>query len=130
METTRYAVIAGACAAMSSVFGKMVVISELPSINNTYMNAIIRLACFSMTFVMNTFMWAAFSRSLRSAQSSSHATVINSASNFCLTAVLGWGLFGERLTTGWWLGAALILGGSYLVHLSQSQPSSGNKKSQ
>ena len=47
--------------------------------------------------------------------STTQVTVINTSSNFILTAVLGYLIFTERLPPLWWLGAALLMAGSVII---------------
>ncbi|CAG8832619.1 19421_t:CDS:2, partial [Racocetra persica] len=50
--------------------------------------------------------------------SSIQVTVLNSATNFCMTAILGKVIFGEALALQWWFGAGFIVLGTVLVNRS------------
>ncbi|KAF9177245.1 hypothetical protein BGZ49_005728, partial [Haplosporangium sp. Z 27] len=65
-------------------------------------------------------MWTLFTKALNRSKSSATVTVINSAANFCLTAVLGYALFSEPLALQWWFGASLIVLGSVLVSTNET----------
>ncbi|KAI1312311.1 hypothetical protein EDD11_002965 [Mortierella claussenii] len=81
---------------------------------------VVRAACFGLIFICNAAMWTLFTKALNRSQSSATVTVINSAANFCLTAVLGYALFSEPLALQWWFGASLIVLGSVLVSSNES----------
>ncbi|KAF9917768.1 hypothetical protein BX616_011359 [Lobosporangium transversale] len=80
----------------------------------------VRTICFALIFICNAVMWTLFTKALNRSKSSATVTVINSAANFCLTAVLGYALFSEPLTLQWWFGACLIVLGSVLVSSSEA----------
>ncbi|ORY73972.1 hypothetical protein LY90DRAFT_402164 [Neocallimastix californiae] len=61
-------------------------------------------------------MWANFTKALNVSSSSIQVTVINSATNFCLTAILGHLIFSEPLSLQWWFGASLIVTGTVLLN--------------
>ncbi|OQN97363.1 hypothetical protein B0A48_16427 [Cryoendolithus antarcticus] len=42
-------------------------------------------------------------------------SVLNTSANFFVTAILGWGVFGEKLPALWWLGASLLVAGSVII---------------
>jgi hypothetical protein len=60
-------------------------------------------------------MWGLFTRALTLASSTVRVSVINTSSNFMLTAVLGALIFSESLPGLWWLGAALLVAGSVII---------------
>jgi drug/metabolite transporter (DMT)-like permease len=78
-----------------------------------------RVVAFAMIFVFNAIMMNAFVKAMNFA-SSVTAVVINTASNFFCTAVLGMLIFGEPLPLLWWAGAALILAGVAIIAISGS----------
>ncbi|KAG0297663.1 hypothetical protein BGZ98_000522 [Dissophora globulifera] len=87
----------------------------------------VRSICFALIFICNAAMWTLFTKALNRSKSSATVTVINSAANFCLTAVLGHALFSEPLALQWWFGAGLIVVGSVLVSTNESSESSKPK---
>ncbi|KAG0363117.1 hypothetical protein BC939DRAFT_440311 [Gamsiella multidivaricata] len=87
----------------------------------------VRTACFGLIFICNAAMWTLFTKALNRSKSSATVTVINSAANFCLTAVLGYALFSEPLALQWWFGASLIVLGSVLVSLNETNNASKQK---
>eukprot|EP01122_Echinamoeba_exundans_P016273 TRINITY_DN8194_c0_g1_i1.p1 TRINITY_DN8194_c0_g1~~TRINITY_DN8194_c0_g1_i1.p1 ORF type:complete len:191 (+),score=27.83 TRINITY_DN8194_c0_g1_i1:40-573(+) len=80
---------------------------------------VFRVVAFAMIFVFNAIMMNAFVKAMNFA-SSVTAVVINTASNFFCTAVLGMLIFGEPLPLLWWAGAALILAGVATIAISGS----------
>ncbi|KAF9934646.1 hypothetical protein FBU30_000970 [Linnemannia zychae] len=83
----------------------------------------VRSACFGLIFVCNAAMWTLFTKALNRSKSSATVTVINSAANFCITAVLGYLMFSEPLAMQWWFGASLIVMGSVLVSTDETNVS-------
>ncbi|KAG0245301.1 hypothetical protein B0O80DRAFT_502462 [Mortierella sp. GBAus27b] len=81
----------------------------------------VRAVCFGLIFICNAAMWTLFTKALNRSKSSATVTVINSAANFCLTAVLGYALFSEPLALQWWFGASLIVIGSVLVSSNETK---------
>lgn len=88
------------------------------------LDLIVRLISFILNITTNSLMWYFFSKSLKYSRSSSQATVINTATNFILSALFGYFVFGEQLPMKWWMGSSLIIAGSWMVHLSSIQEKS------
>jgi drug/metabolite transporter (DMT)-like permease len=60
-------------------------------------------------------MWAFYTNALSRAPSAVHANIVNTSSNFVITALLGAMVFGERLPLLWWVGAGLLISGSVVI---------------
>jgi drug/metabolite transporter (DMT)-like permease len=60
-------------------------------------------------------MWAFYTKALSAAPSAVHANIVNTSSNFIITALLGALIFGENLPPLWWAGAALLISGSVII---------------
>lgn len=60
-------------------------------------------------------MWALFTSALARATSTTQVAIINTSTNFMVTAVLGFLIFTESLPPLWWLGAALLVAGNVIV---------------
>ena len=60
-------------------------------------------------------MWALFTRALTLATSTTRVSVINTSSNFLVTAILSALIFYEVLPPLWWLGAAFLVAGSVII---------------
>jgi drug/metabolite transporter (DMT)-like permease len=125
-----FAVLAGATAAMASVFGKLsmdashitaFVLSVDPEQNENAMLVVraLQAACFGMIILCNIGMWSLFVRALDRLPSSLVATAVNTAVNFFTSAFLGFVLFGEQLPIMWWAGASLIIVGLQLMNTSK-----------
>ncbi|CAG8481479.1 1770_t:CDS:2 [Paraglomus brasilianum] len=74
----------------------------------------IRALCFGLMFLFNAAMWTFYTKALNKS-SSIKVTVVNSATNFCMTAILGHLLFNEALYLQWWFGATLIITGTVII---------------
>ncbi|GJJ75024.1 hypothetical protein EMPS_07382 [Entomortierella parvispora] len=140
------AILAGTFAALASVFAKLTLDARTVDFLHHACNTVIapttpyctslfvakegetspvvvavRSACFGLIFICNAAMWTLFTKALNRSNSSATVTVINSAANFCLTAVLGYVLFSEPLAMQWWFGASLIVLGSVLVSSDETK---------
>ncbi|KAF0454168.1 transmembrane protein 42-like [Gigaspora margarita] len=80
----------------------------------------IRILCFASIFLCNALMWNFLTKALNKSSSSVQVTVLNSAINFCMTAILGNIIFGEALALQWWFGAGFIVIGTVLVNISNT----------
>ncbi|KAI4096835.1 MAG: hypothetical protein LQ344_000634 [Seirophora lacunosa] len=84
------AVASGACAAINGLF-------------------------FTLNLAFNALMWALFTAALTRASSTTRVSVVNTSSNFLLTALLGLAIFAEKLPGLWWAGAALLVAGCVVI---------------
>ncbi|ORX49988.1 hypothetical protein BCR36DRAFT_412486 [Piromyces finnis] len=89
---------------------------------------IFRLISFLCLFLCNALMWAYFTKALNVSKSSIQVTVINNATNFCLTAILGLLIFNEPLSLQWWFGASLIVTGTVLLNTEIQKTEEKKKK--
>ena len=60
-------------------------------------------------------MWALFTTALTRATSTTRVSIINTSSNFMVTAVLGFIIFKEKLPALWWAGAAMLVVGTVVI---------------
>eukprot|EP00096_Caligus_rogercresseyi_P012325 TRINITY_DN5122_c0_g1_i1.p1 TRINITY_DN5122_c0_g1~~TRINITY_DN5122_c0_g1_i1.p1 ORF type:complete len:148 (+),score=15.74 TRINITY_DN5122_c0_g1_i1:180-623(+) len=74
---------------------------------------------FGVLAFIHILMFEAFNKALKLSSTSLEVTVINSATNFLFTGVLGCVLFSESLGLGWVLGTSLILLGSFVLILDE-----------
>lgn len=143
----KYALIAGMFGSLSSVSGKLAMDGEQPfiahllylitglttrlaivqyveivylSYSHSQVIIILRIGCFLLNLLCTATMWGYFVASM-SEISSLTATVVNTGSNFLFTALLGWSIFGERLSMRWWLGASLLITGLCLIVQGENQ---------
>lgn len=114
-----YGFLTGLCAASASVFGKL---SGSSFIVDWF---IIRVILFSLMILSNIGVCTFFVKALHQCSSSLRATVISSSSNYILSALCGYLIFGEITTWIWWLGFLCILGGLFLII---EESNNGDKK--
>lgn len=60
-------------------------------------------------------MWTLFTKALARGTSTTQVSIINTSSNFMVTAILGFLIFSESLPPLWWLGAALLVAGNVII---------------
>jgi hypothetical protein len=60
-------------------------------------------------------MWALFTKALARGTSTTQVSIINTSSNFMITAILGFFIFTESLPPLWWAGAALLVAGNVII---------------
>jgi hypothetical protein len=60
-------------------------------------------------------MWALFTKALARGTSTTQVSILNTSSNFMITAILGFLIFSESLPPLWFLGAALLVAGNVII---------------
>jgi hypothetical protein len=60
-------------------------------------------------------MWALFTKALARGTSTTQVSILNTSSNFMITALLGLIIFSESLPPLWFLGAALLVAGNVII---------------
>ena len=60
-------------------------------------------------------MWTLFTTALARGHSTTQVSIMNTSSNFVITAILGLAIFAESLPPLWWLGAALLVAGNVII---------------
>jgi hypothetical protein len=60
-------------------------------------------------------MWTLFTTALARGNSTTQVSIMNTSSNFVITAVLGFAIFSESLPPLWWLGAAMLVAGNVII---------------
>ncbi|XP_044270541.1 transmembrane protein 42 isoform X1 [Tribolium madens] len=116
-----FAILAGFCASAASLFGKL---SGLPTFEGLF---IVRIIFFALMIICNAGVWTLFVKALQNVESSLTATVISAASNYCLSALTGFLIFGEVTTLLWWSGMFLIICGLLLILRDQPNEHTLNK---
>lgn len=72
-------------------------------------------------------MWALFTRALAKGNSTTQVSIMNTSTNFVVTAILGFAIFAEALPPLWWVGAALLVAGNVIIGRgNQEQGSDGD----
>lgn len=103
-----FAALAGACGALSGIFGKL-------SVDDSWPFAVpVRVVLFSLNIVATSFMWRYYLKALALGPTPI-AQMVNTAANFAVTAVVGIGLFGEAVSSLWCIGAALTCVGLSMI---------------
>ncbi|PSS16611.1 hypothetical protein M430DRAFT_103673 [Amorphotheca resinae ATCC 22711] len=121
------AVASGACAAFNGVFAKLTTTELTTSFATGIANilglgkgekvveVVIRGMFFGLNLIFNGIMWALFTKALARGTSTTQVSIINTSSNFMITAVLGFIIFSESLPPLWWLGAAMLVAGNVII---------------
>ena len=74
-------------------------------------------------------MWFLFTHALTLASSTTRVSILNTSSNFMLTAFLGLVIFHENLPPLWFLGAAMLIVGNVVIGRREEGEGEGNVKS-
>ncbi|KAG6286016.1 hypothetical protein E4U09_006935 [Claviceps aff. purpurea] len=122
-----YAMASGACAAFNGVFAKLTTTSltstlsssiahllHLPGYHNAF-EVLIRGIFFALNLTFNGIMWTLFTKALAKGTSTTQVSVLNTGTNFVITALLGLVIFSEALPPMWWAGAGLLVVGNVVV---------------
>ncbi|RBR10991.1 uncharacterized protein FIESC28_09265 [Fusarium coffeatum] len=122
-----FAVASGACAAFNGVFAKLTTTQLTTNLSNGIASLIglsshehiveyaVRGLFFVLNLTFNGVMWALFTKALARGTSTTQVSIINTSTNFMVTAVLGALIFSEVLPPLWWAGAALLVAGNVIV---------------
>ncbi|RPA78589.1 hypothetical protein BJ508DRAFT_416463 [Ascobolus immersus RN42] len=121
------AIFSGICASLNGLFAKLVTTTLTTSLSSSIATLFglpadskvieygVRGGFFALNLVFNGIMWGLFTAALAKGQSATQVSIVNTSSNFVLTAVLGWLVFAEKLPALWWLGASMLVGGNVLI---------------
>ncbi|KAB8297866.1 hypothetical protein EYC80_001661 [Monilinia laxa] len=121
------AVASGACAAFNGVFAKLTTTQLTTSFaehvagffglgeGEKVVEYGVRGIFFLLNLVFNFIMWTLFTKALARGTSTVQVSIINTSSNFMITAVLGFIIFSESLPPLWFLGAALLVAGNVII---------------
>ncbi|XP_059472466.1 uncharacterized protein LOC132194893 [Neocloeon triangulifer] len=125
-QKMQFAFVAGISAALGSVFGKLsgstrtlmqlVNISKVIfHVNEEYVLFGLRSTFFILMIACNASVWSFYVRALQHSNSSLPATVISTATNYIVSALLGVFLFGEKTGLLWWTGTSLVIFGLAII---------------
>ncbi|PQE10321.1 Transmembrane 42 protein [Rutstroemia sp. NJR-2017a WRK4] len=121
------AVASGACAAFNGVFAKLTTTQLTTSFAESVANFFglgegekvveygVRGIFFLLNLIFNGIMWTLFTKALARGTSTVQVSIINTSSNFMITAVLGFIIFSESLPPLWFVGAALLVAGNVII---------------
>jgi len=76
---------------------------------------VVRALFFALNLIFNAIMWTLFTKALARGTSTTQVSILNTSSNFMITAVLGWLIFSESLPPLWFLGAGLLVAGNVII---------------
>ncbi|KAH7160268.1 hypothetical protein B0J13DRAFT_617047 [Dactylonectria estremocensis] len=122
-----YAVASGACAAFNGVFAKLTTTELTGSLSNkiadtfglsdfeNIVEVAVRALFFGLNLTFNGVMWTLFTKALARGTSTTQVSIMNTSTNFMITALLGFVIFSESLPPLWWAGAALLVAGNVVV---------------
>lgn len=60
-------------------------------------------------------MWTLFTQALAKGNSTTQVSIMNTSTNFMITALLGFIIFSESLPPLWWLGASMLVAGNVII---------------
>ncbi|KAK1729430.1 hypothetical protein CaCOL14_007617 [Colletotrichum acutatum] len=121
------AIASGACAAFNGVFAKLTTTELTTTISQAISNflhlqdiegafeVVMRAVFFGLNLVFNGIMWTLFTKALAKGQSTTQVSIMNTSSNFVITAMLGFVIFSESLPPLWWVGAAMLVAGNVII---------------
>lgn len=122
-----YAVASGACAAFNGVFAKLTtndltaqIASGISSLfglegSDRILEIVVRCIFFGLNLFFNGVMWTLFTQALAKGTSTTQVSIMNTSTNFVITAILGLAIFAEALPPLWWVGAALLVAGNVII---------------
>jgi uncharacterized membrane protein len=99
----------------SSVSAQAADVLSLPPQYQSYLDILLRAAVFGLSFLFTGTMWALYTKALSAGPSAVKVNIVNTASNFIVTALLGAIVFGEKLPLLWWVGAGFLVAGSVVI---------------
>ncbi|KIV99211.1 uncharacterized protein PV09_09075 [Verruconis gallopava] len=122
------AVASGTCAALNAIFAKLTTNDLTTSLSirvadslylplqyRQYLDLVLRVAVFGISFLFTGTMWALYTKALTASPSAIRVNIVNTSSNFIVTALLGAIIFGENLPLLWWVGASFLIAGSVII---------------
>ncbi|UKZ73528.1 hypothetical protein TrVFT333_001175 [Trichoderma virens FT-333] len=122
-----FAVASGACAAFNGVFAKLTTTELTTTLSTAVAKAfgiqshsqiveiIVRTIFFVLNLTFNGIMWSLFTTALARGKSATQVSIMNTSTNFLVTAFTGLVIFSEALPPMWWAGATLLVAGSVIA---------------
>jgi len=120
----KHSVISGFFAALAGFFGKITFDANvLDTISSSFhVGPVICQILFGLALVLsNILMLQNFNRALQASKTTLEASIVNTASNFIFTALIGYLAFSEELSFFWWSGTSLIIIGTYLISTEEAR---------
>uniref|UniRef100_A0AC35F3I4 EamA domain-containing protein n=1 Tax=Panagrolaimus sp. PS1159 TaxID=55785 RepID=A0AC35F3I4_9BILA len=113
----KYAIAAGICASLAPIFMKLAFAENIQTFNLQLLKYIYFI-CFALS---NICMWFFHSKALQASDSTIKAVVLNTGTNFVVTGILGWIVFGEQQSFLWAIGISCIIAGISLIASDKPQ---------
>ncbi|TQV96204.1 hypothetical protein V2A60_003357 [Cordyceps javanica] len=122
-----FAIASGVCAAFNGAFAKLTTTELTTRLSNGISNLVglseyeniveyaVRAMFFVLNLVFNGVMWSLFTTALARGTSATQVSIMNTSTNFIVTALLGIAVFSERLPPLWWAGASLLVVGNVIA---------------
>ncbi|KAI5921561.1 hypothetical protein F4810DRAFT_677671 [Camillea tinctor] len=130
-----YAVASGGCAAFNGVFAKLTTNDLTTHISRGLSGLLglgdfegvlevgVRCIFFGLNLIFNGVMWTLFTKALARGHSTTQVSIMNTSTNFVVTALLGLAVFAESLPPLWWAGAAMLVAGNVVIGRKDDAPS-------
>lgn len=83
---------------------------------------------FGLNLIFNGIMWTLFTKALARGTSTTQVSILNTSSNFMITALLGFIIFSEELPPLWWVGAAMLVAGNVIIGAREEGEGDGEGK--
>ena len=123
-------VLSGLVAALCGLVGKLGLDSQATSISdldNRVLEAILRLLLILLTLLLNGVMITLYTKALSLAGVAAEASLINTASNLCFTAIFSFVIFRESFSYQWMFGSVLVVAGVTLTMSKEQEITDTNK---
>ncbi|XP_055312661.1 transmembrane protein 42 [Sitodiplosis mosellana] len=135
MQLPHFAILSGVFGTAASVFGKFISYSDefidnIPvdtSQAELFWRWSLKVVCIGLMVLCNVFVWTFFVKALHQRGGSIVATVTSTATNYCCSAVIGSWIFGETVSSLWWLGTAFVITGLVFVSLGSNDTNDTNE---
>ena len=122
--------VSGLLAALCGLVGKLGLDSQATSIadlDSRVLEAILRLLLVLSTLLLNGAMVTLYTKALSLASVAAEASLMNTASNLCFTAIFSFVIFRETFSYQWMLGSVLVISGVALS-MSEDKETQSEKK--
>ena len=123
-------VLSGLVAALCGLVGKLGLDSQATSISDLdskVLEAILRLLLILLTLLLNGAMITLYTKALSLASVAAEASLINTASNLCFTAIFSFVIFRESFSYQWMFGSVLVIAGVTLTMSKEQEVGDVNK---
>ena len=123
-------VLSGLVAALCGLVGKLGLDSQATSISdldNRVLEVILRLLLILLTLLLNGAMITLYTKALSLASVAAEASLINTASNLCFTAIFSFVIFRESFSYQWMFGSVLVIAGVTLTMSKEQEIRDVNK---